>query len=51
VGVFKALFKITLLIVLAGAVAGAVALVKRPRGVPSPVSYDQWPDVAQNPAS
>jgi hypothetical protein len=51
VGLFKSLLKITLLIVLAGAVAGVVALVKRPRGEPSPVSYDQWPDVAEKPAS
>ena len=51
VGLFKALFKITVLIVLAGAVAGLVALLKRPKGEPTSVSYDQWPDVAHNPAS
>ena len=50
-GVLKALFKIILLIVLAGALAGVVALIKRPKGEPTPVSYDQWPDVAQNPAA
>ena len=51
VGVLKALIKITLLIIVAGALAGVVAMLKRPKGAATPVSYDQWPDVASKPAS
>ena len=46
----KALVKLVVLIVLAGAVAGVVMLVKRPKDAGS-VSYDEWPDVPRNPAS
>jgi len=50
VGVLKALFKLTILLLLGAALAGIVMMVKRPK--PSgPVSYEQWPDVARNPAA
>ncbi|HUX05614.1 MAG TPA: hypothetical protein VMV53_12010 [Acidimicrobiales bacterium] len=49
-GVLKALFKLTILLLLGAALAGIVMMVKRPK--PSgPVSYEQWPDVARNPAA
>ena len=49
-GVLKALLKITFLIVVAATVAGVVMLVKRPKDTAS-VSFEEWPDVPQNPAS
>jgi hypothetical protein len=50
VGLLKALFKLSLLLVLAAALAGVVVLVKRPKNS-DPVSYDEWPPVAHNPAA
>ena len=50
VGVLKALFKLTLLLVLGAAMAGIVMMVKKPKSS-GPVSYEQWPDVARNPAA
>lgn len=49
-GIVKALFKLALLVMLGAALAGVVMLVKRSRSS-EPVSYDQWPDVPQNPAA
>ncbi len=49
-GVFKTLFKLTLLVVLAAAIAGVVMVVKRPRDA-GPVSFEDWPDVPRNPAA
>ena len=46
----KAAVKLVVLLVLAAAVAGVVMLVKRPKNA-DPVSFDEWPDVARNPAS
>jgi len=50
VGVLKALFKLALLLILGAALAGIVMMVKRPKAS-GPVSYEQWPDVARNPAA
>jgi len=50
VGLLKALLKLGLFVIVGAVVAGAVALLKRPKDAP-PVSYDEWPDVPQNPAS
>ena len=49
-GFFKALVKLTLLLLVAGAVAGVVVLVKRPQHS-GPTSYEEWPDVPSNPGS
>ena len=49
-GILKALFKLTLLLVLGAALAGAVILARRSNDA-GPVSYDQWPDVPENPAA
>jgi hypothetical protein len=49
-GFFKALVKLTLLLLVAGAVAGVVVLVKRPQ-LSGPTSYEEWPDVPSNPGS
>ena len=48
-GLLKALFKLGLLIAVGAAVAGVLSLVKKSKES-SPVSYDQWPDVPENPA-
>jgi len=50
VGVLKALFKLALLLILGAALAGIVMMVKKPKAS-GPVSYEQWPDVARNPAA
>jgi hypothetical protein len=50
VGVIKTLFKLTLLVVLAAAIAGVVMVVKRPKDG-APVSFEEWPDVPRNPAA
>ena len=49
-GILKALFKLTLLLILGAALAGAVMLVRRSKST-EPVSFDQWPDVPENPAA
>jgi len=49
-GFFKALFKLAVLLLVAGAVAGVVVMVKRPQ-LSGPTSYEQWPDVPTNPES
>jgi hypothetical protein len=53
-GVLKALFrsllKLALLTVVTGVIAGVAKKVKRPKDA-EPVSFEQWPDVPQNPAS
>jgi hypothetical protein len=46
----RALLKIAVLALLGAAAVGAVSLIRRSKE-PSPVSYDQWPDVPQNPAA
>jgi len=50
VGIAKALFKLALLLMLGAALAGVVMIVKRSRSGES-ISYDQWPDVPENPAA
>ena len=45
----KAIFKLGLLIVFGAAVAGVVMVVRRQQDE-SAVSYDEWPDVPENPA-
>jgi hypothetical protein len=50
VGVLKALVKLSLLVVVAVAVAGVIRLVRRSSGS-TPVSFDEWPDVPRNPAT
>jgi hypothetical protein len=37
------------LLVLTAAVAGVIVLVKRPKNS-DPVTYDEWPTVAESPA-
>ena len=49
-GLVKALLKLTVLAVLGAAALGAAMLLRRSKD-PVNVSYDQWPDVARNPAS
>ncbi len=48
-GIVKVLAKVVLLLLVAAAVAGVVALVKRPAA--SDVSFEHWPDVAQKSAA
>lgn len=49
-GFIKAVIKLSVLLVLAAALAGVVVLVKRPKNS-DPVNFDEWPPVAQNPAT
>jgi hypothetical protein len=49
-GFLKAVVKLSIILVLAAAMAGVVVLVKRPKNA-DPVTYDEWPPVAQNPAA
>jgi hypothetical protein len=49
VGLLKALLKMMFLLVLTAAVAGVIVLVKRPKNS-DPVTYDEWPTVAESPA-
>ncbi|MEO9181084.1 MAG: hypothetical protein ABI298_05480 [Acidimicrobiales bacterium] len=49
-GVLKALLKVTFLIVVAATITGVVTLVKRPKDT-VPVSFEEWPEVPNNPAS
>jgi len=44
----KTLIRILALVLIVAGVAGVVMMKKRTTDS-SPVSYDQWPDVAQNP--
>jgi hypothetical protein len=46
----KTLMKILALVLIVAAAAGVVTMVKKSKDA-SPVSYDQWPDVAENPAT
>jgi hypothetical protein len=50
VGLLKALIKLSILLVLAAALAGVIVLVKKPKNA-DPVTYDEWPPVVQNPAA
>ncbi|HEY1222632.1 MAG TPA: hypothetical protein VGE75_03955 [Acidimicrobiales bacterium] len=50
VGFFKALLKLTVLVLVLGAVAGVVIMVKRPQ-LSGPTSFEEWPDVPSNPGS
>lgn len=47
-GFVKVVMKIMLLLVVAAAIAGVVALVKKPAA--SDVSFENWPDVARKTA-
>jgi len=49
VGVLKTLVKLAFLLSLGAVVAGVVVLTKKSSSS-GPVSYEQWPDVARNPA-
>ncbi|MHB1252338.1 MAG: hypothetical protein ACYC0I_09440 [Acidimicrobiales bacterium] len=49
-GVLKAFFKLALLLLVGAAIAGVVMMVKRPTPQ-SPLSFEHWPDVPQNPAA
>ncbi|MHB1210273.1 MAG: hypothetical protein ACYC1I_11305 [Acidimicrobiales bacterium] len=49
-GVLKAFFKLALLLLVGAAIAGVVMMVKRPKSQ-GPLSYEQWPDVPENPAA
>jgi hypothetical protein len=49
-GLLKTLLKLAVVTVLLAAAVGVVILLRRSKD-PSPVSYDQWPDVPQNPAA
>lgn len=46
----KTLFKLSLLVVVAAAIAGVVMVIKRPSG-DAPLSFEEWPDVPRNPAA
>ncbi len=48
VGVLKAIMKLLVLVALVAAVAGVAMLLRRSKN-DEPVTFDQWPDVAQNP--
>ena len=48
-GLVKVVMKIMVLLVVAAAIAGVVALVKKRDA--EPVSYEVWPDVAQKTAA
>jgi len=48
-GLVKVFVKIMLLLLVAAAIAGVVALVKKRDA--APVSYEVWPDVAQKTAA
>jgi hypothetical protein len=48
-GLIKLLLKIMVLLVVAAAIAGVVALVKKPSD--EPVSFENWPDVAHKTAA
>ena len=49
-GALKAIMKVLLLLAVGTAVAGAVMLVRRPKGS-AEISFDNWPEVPQNPAA
>ena len=49
-GLVKTLLKFAVLAVLGAVALGAAMLLRRSKD-PVNVSYDQWPDVARNPAS
>jgi hypothetical protein len=49
VGLLKALLKMMFLLVLTAALAGVIVLVKRPKNS-DPVTYDEWPTVAESPS-
>lgn len=46
----KILFKLTLVLVIGAAIAGVVVMSKRSQTL-GPTSYEQWPDVPENPAA
>jgi hypothetical protein len=48
VGILKALFKLALLALVGTAIAGVVAVVRRP-ATKSAISFDQWPAVPTKP--
>ena len=48
-GLVKVILKIMVLLVVAAAIAGVVALVKKPAA--EPVSYEHWPDVPRKTAA
>ncbi|MBW4029072.1 MAG: hypothetical protein HIU57_00145 [Acidobacteria bacterium] len=48
-GLFKVFVKVMLLLMVAAAIAGVVALVKKPAA--SDVSFEHWPDVARKTAA
>jgi hypothetical protein len=50
VGILKTFFKLAVLLLIGAAIAGVVMMVRRPT-TSGPVSYEQWPDVPQNPAA
>ena len=47
---FRSLLKLAFLTVVTGVIAGVAKKLKRPKET-EPVSFEQWPDVPQNPAS
>ena len=48
-GFVKVIVKVVLLLVVVAAIAGVVALVKKPAA--SDVSFEHWPDVARKTAA
>jgi hypothetical protein len=50
VGLLKTLFKLALLLFVGAILTGAVMMFKRSKE-PAAVSFDEWPDVPQNPAA
>lgn len=49
-GVFRTLFKLSLLIVVVALIAGVVMVIKRSKES-SVISFEEWPDVPRKPAA
>ena len=50
VGLLKIFLKLVVLLLLGAAVAGVVMMLNRSSG-DTTASFDEWPDVAENPAA
>jgi hypothetical protein len=49
-GALKTVLKIMFVLVLVGCISGVIKVQMKPKET-EPVSFDEWPDVARNPAS
>ena len=50
VSLFKTLFKLMIILLVGAAVAGLVTMARRSRDDET-ISFDQWPDVPENPTA